>query len=92
MKVLDCPGVIFDDDNKKDTTVLRNIIKIDEVDDYIKPIELIISKIAKNNLLLAYKIPDFKNVNEFLINVAETRKKYIKGGTLDLKSAAGIIL
>eukprot|EP00825_Cyclidium_porcatum_P051564 TRINITY_DN9532_c0_g1_i3.p2 TRINITY_DN9532_c0_g1~~TRINITY_DN9532_c0_g1_i3.p2 ORF type:complete len:145 (-),score=28.10 TRINITY_DN9532_c0_g1_i3:194-628(-) len=23
VKVLDCPGVIFDDDNKKDTTVLR---------------------------------------------------------------------
>ena len=38
--------------------------------DVIIPVECILKTVAKNDLLLLYKIADFNNVTEFLINVA----------------------
>lgn len=38
VKILDCPGVIFDDNHKESSSILRNIIKVDEVEDPIEPV------------------------------------------------------
>lgn len=72
--LLDSPGVIFSEEGEK-SLVLRNIIKIENVVDPISPIEEIMKKVNKTDLLLLYKIPDFKNANEFIINVAMSRGK-----------------
>ena len=46
--------------------------------DPISPIEEIIKKVNKNDLLILYKIPDFNTPNEFLVNVALARGKLNK--------------
>jgi len=48
--------------------------------------------VAKNELLLLYKIAHFENVTEFLVQVALSRGKLHKGGTPDLETAARIVL
>lgn len=53
-------------------------LKVENVNDPIGPIEEIIKKVNKNELLVHYKIPDFSNHNEFLVNVAMARGKLNK--------------
>lgn len=66
--------MIFSEEGEK-SLVLRNIIKIENVVDPISPIEEILKKVKKNDLLLLYKIPDFNNAKEFIISVAMSRGK-----------------
>lgn len=91
VKLLDCPGVIFSTDDEK-TLVLRNIIKVSEIKDPISPIEGILERVNKNQLLIQYEIGDFNTVVEFLTNLALRRGKLIKGGIPDLESAAKLVL
>ncbi|CAD8107405.1 unnamed protein product [Paramecium primaurelia] len=91
VKIIDCPGVVFDSENKE-STLLRNIIKIEQIEDPRQPIEEILKKVSKNELLLLYKIQTFNNVNEFLCQVALARGKLQKGGIPDLECAARIVL
>ncbi len=52
--------------------------QVDQLDDYITPIENIIKRVNKNDLLLLYKIADFTKTTEFLVNVAISRGKLLK--------------
>jgi nuclear GTP-binding protein len=49
-----------------------------DVKDPIAPIEDILQRQNKNDLLLMYKIADFNNVTEFLANIAVARGKLSK--------------
>ncbi|CAK63270.1 unnamed protein product (macronuclear) [Paramecium tetraurelia] len=91
VKIIDCPGVVFDSENKE-STLLRNIIKIEQIEDPREPIGEILKKVSKNELLLLYKIQTFNNLNEFLCQVALARGKLQKGGIPDLDCAARIVL
>jgi len=44
VKILDCPGVIFDNDNQQ-TNLLKNALKIEQMEDAISPVEEIIKKV-----------------------------------------------
>ena len=54
------------------------IIKVENVNDPIGPIEEILKKAKKNELLVHYKIPDFSTPHDFLVNVAMARGKLNK--------------
>jgi nuclear GTP-binding protein len=77
VKLLDCPGVIFSSDDEK-TMVLRNIIKVSDVKDPFGPIEGILEKVNKQQLLVQYEIGDFSNATEFLTSLALRRGRLIK--------------
>jgi nuclear GTP-binding protein len=66
VKIIDCPGVVFDSKNKE-SLLLRNIVKLEQLEDPREPVEEIIQRVSKNELLLAYKIGDFSDVTEFLV-------------------------
>jgi nuclear GTP-binding protein len=91
VKLLDCPGIIFANDDEK-TLVLRNIIKISDIKDAISPIDGILGKVNKNQLLLQYEIANFETPIEFLTNLALRRGRLVKGGAPDLENAAKIVL
>jgi Predicted GTPases len=77
VKLLDCPGVIFSHDDEK-TLVLRNIIKVSDIQDPFGPIEGILERVNKSQLLVQYEIADFGNATEFLTNLALRRGRLIK--------------
>ena len=74
LKLLDCPGVIFATDDEK-TLVLRNIIKVTDVQDPVNAVDGILEKVNKDELLVMYEIADFGNNIEFLTNLALRRGK-----------------
>merc|ERR1711934_970908 len=56
------------------------------------PVESIIRRCRKEQLLKAYEVADFATSQEFLNHVAKKRGKMRKGGIVDLQAAARMVL
>jgi nuclear GTP-binding protein len=91
IKILDCPGIVFDTSQDPDM-VLRNVIKIEHVDDVFTPVQRIIEKISGLKIQEIYDIEGFNDVSSCLGNLARKRGKLKKGGVADLDAAGRIIL
>ncbi len=89
--MLDSPGVVLSKDNA-DSLILRNVIKVEDLEDPVTPVEALVMRINRRAVLKEYRIPNFNTVNEFLASVARKMGKLIKGGIPDTKAAAKIVL
>lgn len=86
IKVVDSPGVVFDDDdfdyggksNKKDTVLLRNAIKVEDVEDPIALVEQILSRTDHELLRKIYNLPRVEETLEFLTMMALTTGRLLK--------------
>jgi nuclear GTP-binding protein len=91
IKILDCPGIVFDNSFDPDM-VLRNVIKIDCVDDFYPPVNRIVEKVGSEKLRSIYEVEEFSDTTQFLGNLARRRGKLKKGGIADLDAAGKIVL
>ncbi|KJA18946.1 hypothetical protein HYPSUDRAFT_56903 [Hypholoma sublateritium FD-334 SS-4] len=99
MRIIDSPGVVFDDDdfddgkgNKKGSVLLRNVVRVEDIEDPIAVVEEIIGRTAPETLQKIYNLPEFTSTLEFLTMVALSNGRLLKGGTPDLNSAARQVL
>ncbi|KAH8926206.1 P-loop containing nucleoside triphosphate hydrolase protein [Atractiella rhizophila] len=96
LKVLDCPGVVLESGEgvgKEDPRiVLRNAVKVEDVQDPIGPVEFILNICKSEHLMMLYNIPVFQTVQDFLVQVARSRGRIRKGGLPDLTGAARMVL
>lgn len=53
--------------------MLRNCVKVEEIEDPIAPVEAILGRVEEGLLREMYGIPAWKNVTEFLVGVALVR-------------------
>ena len=92
--LLDSPGVVFSEvgEDGKAAAALRNCVKVDQLEDPALPVTEILKRCPKKQLMTLYRIPDYKDADTFLINVATVRGKLKKGGTIDATAAAKIVL
>eukprot|EP01132_Coremiostelium_polycephalum_P001449 gene1449-1827_t len=88
VKLLDSPGVVPVRGQLDANIILRNVVKLERVSDPIAPVEAILQRCRKQQLLEIYQIPEYNNSTEFLTGIANKRKKLGKGGVADLRSAA----
>jgi nuclear GTP-binding protein len=80
VKLLDCPGIVFasgSSDDDGDIT-LRNCVRVEKIEDPVKPIEAILKRCKPAQLMVKYKIPVFSSPHEFLSHVARRRGKLLK--------------
>ena len=99
IKLLDSPGVIFakqtvidGDQQMSSILALRNAIQVETLADPVLPIEALLNRISREDLMIFYQLTHFDTVNEFLSLVAKRFGKLLKGGILDLNSAAKKVL
>ncbi|TPX30508.1 hypothetical protein SmJEL517_g05944 [Synchytrium microbalum] len=95
IKLLDCPGIVFSrqmSDADAADVVLRNCVKVELVADPIAPVERIVARCKREQLMLYYKIPAFLDTKDFLIQLARLRGRLRKGGIADLESTAKSVL
>ncbi|KAF8876800.1 hypothetical protein CPB84DRAFT_382967 [Gymnopilus junonius] len=99
MRILDSPGVVFDDDNyddgkgmKKSSVLLRNVVKVEDVEDPIAVVEEILDRTPHATVQKIYNLPESSSTLEFLTMLALTNGRLLKGGTPDLNSAARQVL
>ncbi|KAF2077292.1 hypothetical protein CYY_001417 [Polysphondylium violaceum] len=88
VKLLDSPGIVPIRGAIDDNIILRNVVKLEKITDPIAPIDSILQRCSKEQILTIYEIADYSNTTEFLTSIANKRKKIIRGGVVDLKSAA----
>lgn len=90
-RILDSPGVIFDDPSQTESNILlRNVLKPEDIADPLPVILQIISRTSAETLQKLYKLPEFdeSDPTEFLTMLALTTGRLGPGGVPDLEAAA----
>nr|CCA23588.1 guanine nucleotidebinding proteinlike 3 putative [Albugo laibachii Nc14] len=99
IKLLDCPGIVFDDSDT-DRLLLRNCINPESVQDPMQAVQVLLEQCDPEQLARVYKLHTrdnnaaifTKNSHEFLHLVARMFGKLGKGGVPDRQAAAKMVL
>ncbi|KAI0631838.1 hypothetical protein C8Q77DRAFT_1129408 [Trametes polyzona] len=99
LRVIDSPGVVFDDDDfddgkgsRKGNVLLRNVVKVEDIEDPVAIVEEILGRTDPAVIKKLYNVEDFSSPLEFLTMVALTTGRLLKGGTPDILAAARQVL
>ncbi|XP_073397076.1 guanine nucleotide-binding protein-like 3-like protein [Dendrobates tinctorius] len=92
IKLLDCPGIVMATSTSDAAMILRNCVKIEQLIDPVGPVEAILRRCNKDQIIQHYKVTDFRDTLEFLAMLAKRQGKLKKGGTPDHEKAAKSVL
>ncbi|EDV25385.1 uncharacterized protein TRIADDRAFT_23415, partial [Trichoplax adhaerens] len=92
IKLLDSPGIVMSKRNDNTGLILRNCVKLDEVQDPIPAVEAILKRCNRQQIMEKYCIPEYNNVNDFLSLLAHRLGRLKKGGIPNVEAAAKSIL
>ncbi|NXN75712.1 GNL3 protein, partial [Himantopus himantopus] len=93
-KMLDSPSIIADPSNNALALALRSIIDTEESGSaaVLEGVDAILNHCSKQQVIMHYNIPDFRNTEEFLTLLAQKRGMLKKGGVPDVENIAKILL
>ncbi|KAF6722721.1 Guanine nucleotide-binding protein-like 3-like protein [Oryzias melastigma] len=92
IKLLDCPGIVMATSTSDAVMILRNCVKIEQLVDPLPPVEAILRRCNKAQIMEHYGVPDFQTASEFLAVLARRQGKLRKGGLPDTDKAAKSVL
>ncbi|XP_013772982.1 guanine nucleotide-binding protein-like 3 homolog isoform X2 [Limulus polyphemus] len=92
IKLLDSPGVVFAKGASDTAVALRNAVKVETLKDPITPVETILQRANKEQLMLYYRLPEYSSHHEFLGLLAKRMGRLKKGGIADIEAAARKLL
>ncbi|XP_027858689.1 guanine nucleotide-binding protein-like 3-like protein [Xiphophorus couchianus] len=92
IKLLDCPGIVMATSTTDAAMILRNCVKIEQLVDPLPPVEAILRRCNKAQIIEHYGVPDFQTAPEFLALLARRQGKLRKGGLPDTDKAAKSVL
>lgn len=92
IKLLDSPGIIFSSGQLDADIILRNAVRIEQLEDTVEPVSAILNRCKKERLMEKYNVPPFETAEQFLTHIAKARGKMKKGGQPNLQAAGQIIL
>ena len=97
--LLDCPGIVFS--TESEAVFLRNVLKVEQLEDPIAPVSLIMKRVPKEQLIGAFacswtseglEAGDERDTMAFLRAVALSHGRMKRGGVPDLDQAARYVL
>ncbi|CAN0321654.1 unnamed protein product [Pylaiella littoralis] len=93
VKLLDCPGIVFDDSDAG-ATLLRNCVDAEAMTDPTPAVAAVLQRCAPEQLMQVYSIPRFNPDDSFAFLSLVARKigKLKKGGVPDRVQAAKVVL
>ncbi|XP_020648686.3 guanine nucleotide-binding protein-like 3-like protein [Pogona vitticeps] len=92
IKLLDCPGIVMASPTSDAVMILRNCVKIERLVDPVSPVEAILKRCNKQQIMQHYGVPDFQDTMEFLAHLARRQGKLKRGGMPDHEKAAKAVL
>ncbi|CAB3994657.1 guanine nucleotide-binding -like 3 homolog [Paramuricea clavata] len=92
VKLLDSPGIVMDSGTSDSSIILRNCVKIESLHDLVTPVETILKRCNKRQVMEKYRIPDYDDTQQFLGELAKKMGKLKKGGVPDVNAAAKAVL
>lgn len=90
--MIDSPGVVLSTKEQSDSLILRQAIKVEDIEDPIKPIDALLSRVQKEEILRFYRIADFKTTEEFLGQVGRKKGFLQAGGVANFDMAARSVI
>ncbi|XP_066051233.1 guanine nucleotide-binding protein-like 3 [Chamaea fasciata] len=93
-KMLDSPSIIADPSNSALALALRSITDPEGSDSagVLEGVNAIINHCSKQQVMMHYNIPDFRDPEEFLSLLAQKRGMLKKGGLPDIENMAKLVL
>ncbi|KFQ75427.1 Guanine nucleotide-binding protein-like 3, partial [Phaethon lepturus] len=93
-KMLDSPSIIADPSNSALALALRSIIDTEESGSagVLEGVDALLNHCSKQQVMMHYSIPDFRNTEEFLTLLAQKRGMLKKGGVPDIENIAKVLL
>jgi nuclear GTP-binding protein len=92
ISLIDSPGVLFGAGESQADLVLRNCVKVEQMEDPLDAVVKLLAKVPKESLLDIYRVADFSSPQQFVSHVAHKRGKLKAGGVPNLHAAAVTIL
>jgi len=92
LKLFDSPGIVMATGSNEAAVVLRNCVKVEMLDDPMKPVEALLKRCDQRQLMDKYDIGFFEDVQEFCTILAKKFGKINRGGVPDLNEAAKRVL
>lgn len=90
--LIDSPGVVLATQEQSDSLILRSAVRVEDIEDPVRPVEALINRIEKNELLKYYRIANFNSTEEFLGQVARKRGMLQAGGVANMDSASRAVI
>ncbi|KNC81987.1 hypothetical protein SARC_05716 [Sphaeroforma arctica JP610] len=91
IKLIDSPGIVFSSTLDGDV-LLRNVINVDTLADITEPVDMILSRCNKEQVMEMYQLPEYTDTQDFLVQFANKRGKLKKGGVPNIHAAAKSLL
>ncbi|KAL8507896.1 hypothetical protein ACS0TY_018445 [Phlomoides rotata] len=90
--LIDCPGVVYQNRDTDTDIVLKGVVRVTNLQDASEHIGEVLKRVKKEHLKRAYKISDWEDDNDFLLQLCRSSGKLLKGGEPDLMTGAKMIL
>ncbi|TYJ39000.1 hypothetical protein E1A91_A04G034600v1 [Gossypium mustelinum] len=90
--LIDCPGVVYQNSDSETDIVLKGVVRVTNLEDAAEHIGEVLKRVKKEHLERAYKIKDWEDENDFLVQLCQSTGKLLKGGEPDLTTCAKMIL
>ncbi|XP_057951632.1 nuclear/nucleolar GTPase 2 [Malania oleifera] len=90
--LIDCPGVVYHNNDSETDIVLKGVVRVANLQDAAEHIGEVLKRVKKEHLKRAYKIKDWDDENDFLVQLCKLSGKLLKGGEPDLMTAAKMVL
>ncbi|CDP05900.1 unnamed protein product [Coffea canephora] len=90
--LIDCPGVVYQNNDSETDIVLKGVVRVTNLEDAAEHIGEVLNRVKKVHLERAYKIKDWEDENDFLVQLCKASGKLLRGGEPDLMTAAKMVL
>ena len=82
--LLDSPGVVLTTNYQTDSLILRSAVRVEDLNDPVRPVEALLNRIENEQLLKFYRIGQFATTDQFLAQVARKRGFLQQGGIVNM--------
>ncbi|XP_057424283.1 nuclear/nucleolar GTPase 2 [Lotus japonicus] len=90
--LIDCPGVVYQNKDTETDVVLKGVVRVTNLKDAADHIGEVLKRVKLEHLQRAYRIQEWVDENDFLLQLCKSTGKLLKGGEPDLMTAAKMVL
>ncbi|CAH9053128.1 unnamed protein product [Cuscuta europaea] len=90
--LIDCPGVVYGSKDSETDIVLKGVVRVTNLQDASEHIGEVLTRVKKEHIERAYKIKEWEDEHDFLLQLCQATGKLLKGGEPDVMTAAKMVL
>eukprot|EP00741_Cyanophora_paradoxa_P015301 tig00000194_g14770.t1 len=90
--LVDCPGVVYNVGDSETDTVLKGVVRVENIGDATEHIVEVLKRVKKEYIVRTYGISDWTDHIDFLTQFSKKSGRLLKKGEPDLNTSARMIL